>query len=147
MMPRYRTWGDAFNAARRRGHSQDHARWAADRWWAGQQWRGVWHRPPQHHRKWGRPMMAPLTPEQWEAASAREGLLAQLRGQRGANRLILAELRECRETIERLYGLLRYVWAQTPGATVKGDDDNMIRVYLRIGKVREITALFVEGDE
>lgn len=93
------------------------------------------------------PEPGPMTPEEWDETSTREGLIAQLRGQRRAGAMMLTELRECRETVERLYGLLRYVWWQTPGAAVKGDDENMIRVNLRIGKVRAIAALFVEEDE
>jgi len=48
----------------------------------------------------------PMTPEQWDEASTREGLIAQLRGQRGAGRMIMAELRECREENERLRAML-----------------------------------------
>ena len=84
--------------------------------------------------------MEPMTPEQWAEASTREGLIAQLRGQRGAGKIIMAELRRHRD-------LLRYVYWQTPGAKVKGDDENMIRVNLCIGEVRAIAALFVGEDD
>ena len=84
--------------------------------------------------------MEPMTPDQWAEASTREGLIAQLRGQREAGEIVMAELRRHRD-------LLRYVYWQTPGAKVKGDDENMIRVNLCIGKVREIAALFVGEDE
>jgi len=46
--------------------------------------------------------MEPMTPEQWDETSTREGLIAQLRGQRGAAARVLAELRECREENARL---------------------------------------------
>ena len=82
----------------------------------------------------------PMTPEQWAEVSTRGALIAQLRGQREAGEMIMAELRRHRD-------LLRYVYWQTPGAKVKGDDENMIRVNLCIGEVRAIAALFVEEED
>ena len=82
----------------------------------------------------------PMTPEQWDEASTRGALIAQLRGQREAGEIVMAELRRHRD-------LLRYVYWQTPGAKVKGDDENMIRVNLCIGEVREIAALFVGEND
>ena len=50
--------------------------------------------------------MEPMTPEQWDEASTRGALIAQLRGQREAGKMIMAELRECREENARLRAML-----------------------------------------
>ncbi|HUW11115.1 MAG TPA: hypothetical protein VM537_15405 [Anaerolineae bacterium] len=50
----------------------------------------------------------PMDGDQWAEASTREGLMAQLRGQREAGRLALTELRECREE----YHKCRAMWAK-----------------------------------
>ena len=65
--------------------------------------------------------MEPMTPEQWDEASTREGLIAQLRGQRGAGRMIMAELRECREANARLRAKLA-AWDAWEHAWVFGGD-------------------------
>jgi len=63
----------------------------------------------------------PWTPDQWDAASTREGLIAQLRGQREANTLILTELRECRDENARLHANLA-AWKRWERAWVFGGD-------------------------
>ena len=58
------------------------------------------------------PEPGPMTPEQWDEVSTRGALIAQLRGQRGAGRMIMAELRECREENARLRDQIRSYQAQ-----------------------------------
>ena len=50
----------------------------------------------------------PMDGDQWAEASTRGALLAQLRGQREAGKLVLTELRECREE----YHECRAIWAK-----------------------------------
>ena len=67
------------------------------------------------------PEPGPMTPEQWDEVSTRGALIAQLRGQRGAGRMIMAELRECREANARLRAKLA-AWDAWEHAWVFGGD-------------------------
>lgn len=65
--------------------------------------------------------LKPWTPDEWDAASTREGLIAQLRGTREALTDALAELRECREENARLCAKLT-AWATWEHAWVFGGE-------------------------
>jgi len=83
----------------------------------------------------------PMTPEQWAEVSTRGALFAQLRGQREAGEMIMAELRRHRE-------LLHPIWHQTHAETFRPEipDDRLYKVWLTAGELRAIAALFV-GEE
>ena len=85
--------------------------------------------------------MEPMTPEQWAEAGTRGALLAQLRGQREAGKIVMAELRRHRE-------LLQPIWHQTHAETLRPEipDDRLYKVWLTAGELRAIAALFV-GEE
>ena len=86
--------------------------------------------------------MEPMTPEQWAEASTRGALIAQLRGQQEAGKIIMAELRRHRE-------LLQPIWHQTHAETFRPEipDEHWYKVWFTAGELRAIAALFVEDDD
>ena len=83
----------------------------------------------------------PMDGEQWAEASTREGLIAQLRGQREAGEMMLEEIARLRE-------LLHPIWHQTHAETFRPEipDDRFYKVWFTAGELRAIAALFV-GEE
>jgi len=93
----------------------------------------------------------PTDPSRWGlggrvAVTTREVLIAQLRGQREATRLAIAELRECREENVRLRDLLRPAWLQWHAQMFKDNlvDDAVKDVLFTVGALRAIAKVFVE---
>jgi len=84
----------------------------------------------------------PMSGEQWDEASTRGALIAQLRGQREAGRIIMAELRRHRE-------LLQPIWHQTHAEMLRPEipDDRFYKVWVTAGELRAIAALFVGEDD
>ena len=86
--------------------------------------------------------LPPMTPEQWDEASTRGALIAQLRGQREAGKMMLEE-------IARLRRLLQPIWHRTHAETFRLEipDGRWFKVGMTAWQLRQIAALFVEEDD